>query len=131
MTEQTTSECIEVSRAIAATPAAMFAVLRDPGGHIAIDASGMLMWASGSPASTAGDSFVVHMDRDALRDLDLGEYEMTVTFVTYEQDREIAWTVGRTADERFGSLDHQICGRPSAVQAEVRYAAGEGLVVPA
>lgn len=25
-------------------------------------------------------------------------------FVTYEQDREIAWTVGRTADERFGHV---------------------------
>jgi hypothetical protein len=104
MSEQTTPERIEVSRAIAAEPAAIFAVLRDPNGHIAIDASGMLMWASGSPASAAGDSFVMHMDRDALRDVDLGEYHVTVTFVTYEQDKEIAWTVGRTAEERFGHV---------------------------
>jgi Polyketide cyclase / dehydrase and lipid transport len=104
MTEQTTAERIEVSRAIAAEPAAIFAVLRDPSGHVAIDASGMLMWASGSPASAAGDSFVMHMDRDALRDLDLGEYQVTVTFVTYEQDREIAWTVGQTAEKRYGHV---------------------------
>lgn len=104
MTDQPAPERIEVSRAIAAEPAAIFAVLRDPNGHIAIDASGMLMWASGSPASAAGDTFVMHMDRDALRDIDLGQYEVTVTFVTYEQDREIAWTVGRSADERFGHL---------------------------
>lgn len=104
MTSQTNPGRIEVSRAIAAEPAAIFAVLRDPNGHISIDASGMLMWASGSPASAAGDTFVMHMDRDALRDVDLGEYEVTVIFVTYEQDREIAWTVGRTADERFGHV---------------------------
>jgi Polyketide cyclase / dehydrase and lipid transport len=104
MTEQTTSERIEVSRAIAAEPAAIFDVLRDPNGQVAIDASGMLMWASGAPAGAAGDSFVMHMDRDALRDVDLGEYEVTVTFVTYEQDREIAWTVGRNANEQFGHL---------------------------
>lgn len=104
MTDQTTPERIEVSRAIAAEPAAIFAVLRDPNGHIAIDASGMLMWASGSPASAAGNTFVMHMDRDALRDIDIGEYQVTVTFVTYEQDREIAWTVGRSADERFGHV---------------------------
>jgi hypothetical protein len=59
MTDQTTPERIEVSRAIAAEPAAIFAVLRDPNGHIAIDASGMLMWASGSPASAAGNTFVM------------------------------------------------------------------------
>jgi Polyketide cyclase / dehydrase and lipid transport len=103
MTDQN-PERIEVSRAIAAEPAAIFAVLRDPNGHVAIDASGMLMWASGSAASAAGDTFVIHMDRDALRDMDLGEYQVTVIFVTYEQDREIAWTVGRNADERFGHV---------------------------
>ena len=37
---------IEVQRAIAADPAAIFAMLRDPKGHVAIDASGMLMDAT-------------------------------------------------------------------------------------
>jgi hypothetical protein len=104
MTEQQSAERIEVSRAIAAEPAAIFALLRDPNGHVAIDASGMLMAASGTPASGVGDTFVMEMDRDALRDFDLGEYQVTVSFVTYEPDREIAWTVGRSAGQPFGHV---------------------------
>jgi hypothetical protein len=42
------TERIEVARAIAADPATIFDVLRDPQGHVAIDASGMLMSASGA-----------------------------------------------------------------------------------
>jgi hypothetical protein len=100
-----TPERIEVSRAIAAQPGAIFAVLRAPAGHVSIDASGMLMSASGSPASGVGDSFVVHMDRDALRDnFPLGEYDVTVTFVVYEPDREIAWGVGSKPGKRFGHV---------------------------
>jgi hypothetical protein len=94
VTDDGKAERIEVARAIAAEPAAIFAILRDPDGHVAIDASGMLMSASGSPASAVGDAFVVHMDRDALRDFPLGLYDVTVTFVTYEADREIAWAIG-------------------------------------
>ena len=33
------------------------------------------------------------MDREALNDFPLGEYDVTVKFVTFEQDREIAWTI--------------------------------------
>jgi hypothetical protein len=84
---------IEVSREIAATPTQIFAVLCDPQGHVAIDASGMLQGATGEPVSAVGDSFAVHMDREALGDYDLGEYDVTVSIATYEQDREIAWTV--------------------------------------
>jgi hypothetical protein len=97
------AERIEVARAIAEAPSAIFAVLRDPQGHVAIDASGMLMSASGSPASAVGDSFVVHMDRDALRDFPLGLYDVTVTFVTYEPDREIAWAIG-AGERRLGHV---------------------------
>ena len=87
-------ERIEVARAIASEPGPIFDVLRDPKGHVSIDASGMLMSASGSPATAVGDTFVVHMDRDALRDFPLGLYDVTVTIVTYDQDREIAWSIG-------------------------------------
>lgn len=97
-------ERIEVARAIAAPPDAIFALLRDPAGHVAIDASGMLMSATGSPASGVGDSFVVHMDRDSLRDHPLGEYDVTVTFVVYEPNREIAWGVGMKPGEHFGHV---------------------------
>jgi hypothetical protein len=88
------SERIEVQRTISAEPAAIFAVLRDPQGHVQIDSSGMLMSAEGEPVGKAGDTFVVHMDREALNDYpELGKYDVTVTIRTYEPEREIAWTV--------------------------------------
>src|SRR5262252_3667394 len=86
-------ERLEVQRAVAASPAEIFAVLSDPRGHVAIDSSGMLMEASGDIVTKAGDTFVVHMDREALNDFPLGLYDVTVVIVTFEQDREIAWTV--------------------------------------
>ena len=43
-------------------------------------------------------------DRDALRDDELGEYELTISFVRYEQDREIAWTVGRSPEKQYGHV---------------------------
>jgi len=53
----------------------------------------MLMDATGEPVSAAGDSFVVHMDREALNDYPMGRYDVTVTITTFVPDREIAWTV--------------------------------------
>jgi hypothetical protein len=87
------TERIEVQRAIAAEPATIFAVLTDPGGHVAIDSSGMLMSASGDRIGAVGETFVVHMDREALNDYPLGLYDVTVKIVTYEPNQEIAWTV--------------------------------------
>ena len=78
---------------ITASPAAIFAVLCDPQGHVAIDSSGMLMDADGEVVSATGDSFVVHMDREALNDYPLGRYDVTVTITTFVPDREIAWTI--------------------------------------
>ena len=89
-----TSERIEVQRTIGADPAAIFAVLRDPQGHVAIDSSGMLQSAEGEPVTAVGDSFGVHMDREALNDFpELGRYDVTVTISAFEPDREIAWTI--------------------------------------
>ncbi|HEX4018427.1 MAG TPA: SRPBCC family protein [Frankiaceae bacterium] len=99
-----TEERLEVSRAIAADPASIFTFLRDPDGHVAVDATGMLMSATGEPATAVGDSFVVHMDRDSLRDFDLGEYDVVVSYVTYEPDRELAWTVGMAPGQTFGHV---------------------------
>jgi len=87
-------ERIEVKRTIAAEPEAIFRVLCDPQGHVAIDSSGMLMGASGDPVSAVGDSFVVHMDREALNDYpELGKYDVTVTIRRFVPGREIAWTI--------------------------------------
>ncbi len=89
-----TSERIEVQRTIEADPAAIFALLCDPQGHVAIDSSGMLQSAEGEPARAAGDTFVVHMDREALNDFpELGRYDVTVTITVFEPEREIAWTI--------------------------------------
>ena len=86
-------ERLEVERRIAAPPEAIFPVLCDPNGHVAIDSSGMLMSADGSPVTKVDDTFVVHMDREALNDFPLGLYDVSVRIVTFEQDREIAWTI--------------------------------------
>ena len=87
------TERLEVQRTIAADPATIFRVVSDPHGHVAIDSSGMLMDATGDPATGVGDTFVVHMDREALNDYPMGLYDVTVRIVTFEADREIAWTI--------------------------------------
>ena len=72
------AERIEVQRRMPVPAHTIFEVLCDPIGHVDIDSSGMLMDATGSPVQAAGDSFVVHMDREALNDYPLGEYDVTV-----------------------------------------------------
>jgi Polyketide cyclase / dehydrase and lipid transport len=88
-----TTERFEVQRTIASDPATIFGVLSDPQGHVAIDSSGMLLDATGKPVTAVGDTFVVHMDREALNDFPMGRYDVTVTITTFVPDREIAWTV--------------------------------------
>ena len=91
--QELTAERLEVQRLIEATPAAIFRVLCDPQGHVAIDSSGMLQSATGNPVTAVGDSFVVHMDREALNDYPMGLYDVTVTITSFAQDRELAWTI--------------------------------------
>ena len=44
--------------------------------------------------AAAGDSFVVHMDRDSLNDFpELGKYDVTVSSRYFEPDQLISWTV--------------------------------------
>ena len=99
-----TAARMQVERAIAADPTTIFDLLRDPRGHVAIDASGMLMAATGDPASAIGDRFVVHMDREALNDHPLGLYDVTVVITAFEQDREIAWTIEGMAKPPIGHV---------------------------
>jgi hypothetical protein len=86
-------ERFEVQRTIPVDAATIFRLLCDPQGHVAIDSAGMLMDATGEPVSAVGDTFVVHMDREALNDYPLGRYDVTVKIVALEPDREIAWTI--------------------------------------
>jgi hypothetical protein len=87
------TERIDVSRTIPASPSAIFAILTDPEGHVSIDSSGMLMRAEGSPVRAVGDEFLVHMDRESLGDYPLGLYDVTVTITKFEQDRLIEWSI--------------------------------------
>lgn len=88
------TERIEVQRTIAAPAADIFAVLCNPQGHVAIDSSGMLQDAEGDPVTAAGDTFVVHMDRQSLNDFpEMGKYDVTVSIRDFEKDRLISWTV--------------------------------------
>lgn len=90
------TERFEVSRQIAAPPAAVFAVLTDPRGHVTIDSTGMLQSAEGSPVERVGDAFVVHMDRESLGDLPMGKYDVTVIITRLTPDTEIEWTISGT-----------------------------------
>jgi hypothetical protein len=88
-----TNERLEVARTIEASPEAIFAVLRSPQGHVAIDSSGMLLAAEGTDVTKVGDAFIVHMDREALNDYPLGKYDVKITITEFEENRLIAWNV--------------------------------------
>ena len=98
------TERFEVQRTIEADPSAVFAVLRDPQGHVAIDSSGMLQSADGEPVEAPGDKFVVHMDRESLNDFPMGLYDVTIVITTFEPDREIAWTIEGTISPPIGHI---------------------------
>ena len=93
-----------MQRTIRADPTSIFEVLSHPQGHVAIDSSGMLMDSTGDPVNAVGDSFVVHMDREALNDFPLGEYDVTVLITTLVPDREIAWTIRGRIRPQIGHI---------------------------
>jgi hypothetical protein len=102
--ESVNTERMEIERMIPADAAAIFRVLSDPQGHVAIDSSGMLMDATGDPVQAVGDRFVVHMDREALNDFPMGLYDVTVIIETFEPDREIAWSIEGTIKPPIGHI---------------------------
>jgi hypothetical protein len=96
---------LEVPRTIAAPAADIFAVLCDPQGHVAIDATGMLQDADGEPVRAVGDTFIVHMDREALNDFpELGRYDVTVHITQFEPDKLIAWTILGNIQPQIGHV---------------------------
>ena len=97
MTEQTPPvERFEVSRLVPAPPSAVYDLLTDPQGHVAIDSSGMLMAAEGERVRAPGDTFVVHMDREALGDYPMGTYDVTVIITQLVPDALVEWTISGT-----------------------------------
>src|ERR1700691_886578 len=97
-------ERLDVQRTIHASPSSIFRYLRDPEGHVAIDSSGMLMSAEGAPVSNVGDTFTIHMDREALNDYPLGLYDVVVTITEFANDREIAWSVAGLVRPSIGHV---------------------------
>jgi len=95
---------IDATRLIPAPAADVFAVLCDPQGHVAIDATGMLQDATGSPVTAEGDTFVVHMDREALGDRPMGRYDVEVTIRSFVPDREISWSIIGTVKPGIGHV---------------------------
>jgi hypothetical protein len=79
---------VVVSRRIEAEPAAIFAVLADPGRHTDIDGSEMLRGAlTDSVVTGVGDVFVLKMYLERLG----GDYQMANEVVEFEQNRRIVW----------------------------------------
>jgi hypothetical protein len=95
---------IEVQRTIRAKAADIFRVLSDPNGHVTIDSSGMLMSAEGGPVTGVGDTFTIHMDREALNDYPLGLYDVVVTITEFIKDREIAWSIAGLVRPSIGHV---------------------------
>ncbi len=93
MSDATTTR-LETQRTIAAPASEIFALLCDPHGHVAIDATGMLQDAEGEPVTASGDTFAIKMDRESLNDFpEMGRYDVTVTIRDFEQDALISWTI--------------------------------------
>ncbi|MEE3853120.1 polyketide cyclase [Gordonia sp. LSe1-13] len=98
------TERFEVARLIAADRAEIFALLRSPAGHVAIDSSGMLQSADGPAVTAVGDEFVVHMDRESLNDRPMGKYDVRVIITAYVEGDVIEWTV---AGMGYPPLEHR------------------------
>ena len=65
----------------------------------------MLQSADGDIVAAIGDSFVVHMDREALNDFpQLGRYDVTVKITEFEPDALIAWTVTGKIEPQIGHV---------------------------
>ena len=100
----TDTERFELQRPIHASAADIFRIVSDPAGHVAIDSTGMLQSYTGDPATKVGDEFVIHMDRESLNDFPLGKYDVTVQITTFEQDKEIAWTIVGQLEPPIGHI---------------------------
>src|SRR4051812_42402781 len=100
-----TESRLELTRLINASPAAVFAVITDPVGHVKIDGSGMLVAAQdSSPVSGVGDSFVMNMDREALGDIPLGKYQVRNTVTAFVPHELFEWNVGGVDQPPFGHV---------------------------
>jgi uncharacterized protein YndB with AHSA1/START domain len=100
-----TESRLELTRSINAPAEALFAVISDPAGHVAIDGSGMLVAAQdSSPMTGVGDSFIMNMDREALGDIPLGKYQVRNTVTAFVPNELFEWNVGGVDQPPFGHV---------------------------
>ena len=99
-------ERVEVTRRIAAPAAAIYALVSDPAGHVAIDGSAMLEAAPDArPLTSVGDTFDVAMDRTPLNDIPgLVKYSVRNTVTRLEPGRLVEWTIGPADQPPFGHV---------------------------
>jgi hypothetical protein len=98
-------ERASVTRRVPAPAAALFAIVADPAGHVAIDGSGMLEAAPDArPLTAVGDIFEIAMDREPLGDLPIGKYQVRNTVTRIEPDRVVEWCVGNADRASYGYL---------------------------
>ncbi len=98
-------ERLAVSREIPAPASAIFDLVADPQGQVRIDGSGMLVATSGAQRLRAvGDTFAVAMDRAALGDLPMGEYDVLNTVTRIDPDRLLEWSVGAGGRSPLGHV---------------------------
>ncbi len=101
-----TEERVAVTRRIAAPAAAIYALVSDPAGHVAIDGSGMLEAAPDArPITAVGDTFDIAMDRTPLNDIPgLVKYSVRNTVTQLEPGRLIEWTIGAPDQPPLGHV---------------------------
>ena len=97
---------VSATRRIAASAPALYAIVSDPNGHVAIDGSGMLEAAPDARAlSAVGDTFVIDMDRTPLGDIPgLVKYTVQNTVTAIEPDRLFEWTIGGVDQPPLGHV---------------------------
>lgn len=95
---------VSLTRRIAASPAAVFAVITDPRRHVEIDGSGMLEATDAGPLHAVGDTFDMDMDREPLGDLPMGKYKVRNTVTSIVPDVALEWNVGGVDQPPFGHV---------------------------
>jgi hypothetical protein len=96
---------VSLTRCVPASAAEVFAVITDPQGHVDIDGSGMLVAPiDAHPLRAVGDTFDMHMDREALGDLPMGKYDVRNTVTVFEPDAKLEWNVGGIDQPPFGHV---------------------------
>jgi hypothetical protein len=81
------TERFTVTKSLAFSPSAVFAVISDPKGHVDIDGSGTLVSAEDqAPVSKVGDVFVIGMNNPAF-----GSYSIENHITVHEPDSALEW----------------------------------------